>query len=215
MNTRTFSGRLLGGASVLALSSAALIATAGTSSAQTNTISAAIYGGGSTLFSQAARQIFDCYMGTFVAGDTFSFGPTNSLLPGQIPQYCSGRAIKQPVEGLYASVGSGSGTRAFITNSPNLLLQTPNGPPAPFVFPVPNASPPDVDTNNTNAALTSYPYPRVDFGAADSPVAGNERRQPHHDLVRELYSDERLDHGRHRVGRDEPHRRGLQRRCVR
>jgi ABC-type phosphate transport system substrate-binding protein len=170
MKTQSFAGRLLGGASMLALSGVALVATASPGAAQSNTISTGIFGGGSSLISEAARQFFDCYMGTTVANDTFSFSTTKSLGPGLLPKGCKSATKKNRVEGLYASVGSGSGTRAYITTDPHLLLQSPTG----LTFPVPNAQPPDIDTNNTNTStFGAYPYPHVDFGASDSPLPGS------------------------------------------
>lgn len=63
---------------------------------------------------------------------------------------------------LYAGVGSGSGQRGYITNDPqNLFLGTGSYPASnpPYLFP--------------SLGFSSYPYPRIDFGASDSPLPSN------------------------------------------
>ncbi|WP_160168978.1 substrate-binding domain-containing protein [Bradyrhizobium sp. Ai1a-2] len=160
---------LLGTASVLALlaSSAATPANAQATDG--------LYFGGSSLASEAFRQIFDCYTGATVGGDGYTFDATFPG-PGKLPTTCTTAGPVAPwLQGMYAGVGSGNGFRGFISNKPyqwfsgsqvttvaaNTLINTP----------FPPASPPFVDSaNSTN--FGNYPYPRVDVGLSDSPLPG-------------------------------------------
>jgi ABC-type phosphate transport system substrate-binding protein len=145
MNMRSFTSHLHTTASALALSAAATIGLAALYPAAAASISGEITGGGSTLASLAMRQIFDCY--------------ADVNLGGVLPSVCTTQVA--PVEGFYGAVGSGSGLRAFIANSPkNLLLSGTSG------LNIPAIPPPFVDP----ATFPSYPYPHLDFGASDSPL---------------------------------------------
>lgn len=159
MKKQTFNRALLGTSSVLALSAAAMISAA--APAQAQAISEGIYGGGSTLASQAMRQLFNCYAGITVGGDGFSFsaGFDNTVpTPGLLPNSCKSVFKKVPVQGMYAAVGSGSGRRGYFSDDARqLLLNSAN---------IPNPIPPFVDSNNAN--FGTYPYPRIDFGASDA-----------------------------------------------
>ncbi|MFN5720687.1 MAG: hypothetical protein ACK463_40265, partial [Bradyrhizobium sp.] len=96
----------LGTASVLALLASSSITPA---NAQASTATAGIYTGGSTLASEAFRQIFDCYMGANVGfgtayPDGFAFDPSFPA-PGKLPTTCTLTSL--PIQGMYAGVGSG------------------------------------------------------------------------------------------------------------
>ena len=167
------STKLLGTASVLALlaSSAATPANAAASNG--------LYFGGSTLASEAFRQIFDCYTGATVGAsgwtDGFTFSSSfnaNTPTPGLLPNTCT---IVTSVQGMYAGVGSGNGLRGYISNKPSQWYGGTVTPPATFSLTstsqqplFPSAQPPYVDTLNTT--FGSYPYPRVDVGLGDSPL---------------------------------------------
>jgi ABC-type phosphate transport system substrate-binding protein len=144
MQARFIPHHLLGTVSALALSATALI---GSAAPQPAAAAQGIYGGGSTLLSLAARQIFDCYHG--------ASSPVTTCTIGALPS----------VTGLYAGVGSGSGLRAFIANDAHLLLQSPTG----LVFPLPANPPPYVDGTGASP-FGLYPYPELDFAASDSPL---------------------------------------------
>ncbi|WP_185966609.1 substrate-binding domain-containing protein [Methylosinus sporium] len=63
---------------------------------------------------------------------------------------------------LYAAIGSGSGQRIFISNNPAQgFLGTGQDPATPpdYLFP--------------SLGFSTYPYPRIDFGASDSPLPAN------------------------------------------
>jgi ABC-type phosphate transport system substrate-binding protein len=164
---------LLGTASVLVLSTAALVAAAQPANAQATK---GIYMGGSTLASEAFRQVLDCYTGTTVGGDNFAF---SSSFPGAgfLPTTCTTAPLKAPtVQGMYAGVGSGNGFRGYIANNAaqwyggtvtaGQVISTPSFVQPPF----PALQPPFVDSANS-ANFGSYPYPRVDIGLSDSPLA--------------------------------------------
>ncbi|MDI4235727.1 substrate-binding domain-containing protein [Bradyrhizobium sp. Arg237L] len=169
---------LLGTASVLALlaSSATVPANAGASSA-----TKPIYFAGSTLASEAFRQILDCYTGGTVgfgfgatANDGYQFGGFPA--PGHLPTTCT---VSTVVNGLYAGVGSGNGTRGFIANNPqqwysgSVTAGSVMTSTITTMF-LPAAKPPIIDFSNTGSPATifgSYPYPRVDVGMSDSPLA--------------------------------------------
>jgi hypothetical protein len=63
---------------------------------------------------------------------------------------------------LYAGVGSGSGQRGYITNDPQDLFLGSGSYPA--------SNPPYL---NAGLGFSTYPYPRIDFGASDSPLPAN------------------------------------------
>ena len=168
---------MLGTASVLALLASSSITPA---NAQASTATAGIYTGGSTLASEAFRQIFDCYMGANVGfgtayPDGFAFDPSFPA-PGKLPTTCTLTSL--PIQGMYAGVGSGNGVRGFITNDPQQWYNgtvTPN-PSANISIntPLPANQPATIDLANPGSPATqfgSYPYPRVDIGLSDSPLA--------------------------------------------
>lgn len=170
MNTRmhSFAGRLLGTASVAALSAAAMIGMAEPVAAQ-SADPTPIFGGGTTLSSLALRQIFDCYAGAVVANDGNTFSPsftTEAPSPNLLPTTCT--SVATAVEGLFAAVGSGNGQRAYIANDPDELFRG-NPAHAPALVSRPSANPPFVDAGS--ATFATYPYPQIDFGASDSPLA--------------------------------------------
>jgi len=146
--------RLRGTSSVLALSTAAVI---GSAMVQPAAAQNAIYGGGSTLVSLAARQVFDCY-GVKI---------DNTVPP--LPAGCSTTTHNTIL--LYAAVGSGNGFRGFISNNPSeLFLGSPNtATSGPFPVSKPATPPSFLGASPFN----TYPYPRVDFGASDSPLASS------------------------------------------
>lgn len=159
---------LLGTSSALVLSAAAMLsAMQPANAAATN----GLYFGGSTLASEAFRQIFDCYTGATVGNDGFSFsasfnaaGPT----PGLLPSACAG--VDPTVQGMYAGVGSGNGFRGYISNNPAQWYSGNVTAGSVIATPFPAAQPPYVDTLNS-VNFGSYPYPRVDIGLSDSPLA--------------------------------------------
>jgi ABC-type phosphate transport system substrate-binding protein len=165
MKLPTLAGRLRETSALVALSAAAIVGFATPSAAQ---ITQGIFGGGSTLASEALRQLFDCYMGRTVGGDGFTFTSSSTLKAGQLPGTCSTTTQATSVQGMYAAVGSGQGTAAYITNDPKQLMSSNSGSTLPF----PNSQPPFVDSSNSTHFGT-YPYPRIDFGAGDSPLPGN------------------------------------------
>jgi ABC-type phosphate transport system substrate-binding protein len=163
MKMRATPNHLLGTASALALAVTAIV---GAAAPQPAAAAQGVYGGGSTLLSLSARQIFDCYHGVTLPSDGYSFS-SSFPTPGALPTTCTVGALST-VEGLYAGVGSGSGLRGFIANDPHLLLQSPNSG-LPATFPLP-ANPP-VYVDGTGAApFGLYPYPELDFAASDSPL---------------------------------------------
>jgi ABC-type phosphate transport system substrate-binding protein len=162
--------RLLGATSTLTLSAVAVLGALLPAGAQSLT-SSGIYGGGTTLSSQAFRQIFDCYAGTTVANDGRSFSSSFSTAapsPGLLPASCT--SAPTPIEGLYAAVGSGNGQRGFISNDPHEFFRgTPTATPAKIERP--SRNPPFVDSSKSNFGV--YPYPHVDFVASDAPLSVN------------------------------------------
>ncbi len=166
------SKHLLGTVSVLAMlaSSAATPANAAASNG--------LYFGGSTLASEAFRQIFNCYTGATVGTSpwTDGFQFNSSVAPGNLPTTCT---VTSTVQGMYAGVGSGNGVRGFIANDPKQWYGGTITPPATFTLtnttstsvqpPFPAVQPPFADTLNTT--FNTYPYPRVDVGLSDSPLA--------------------------------------------
>jgi ABC-type phosphate transport system substrate-binding protein len=152
MTTRTLTENLRSGTSVLAISAVALIGASVLQPVFAQTTVHGLFGGGSTLASVSARDIFDCY----------AIKPATD--PYAVPTGCSPLTT---LEGLYAGVGSGSGLRGFVSNNPNQLFNGNGSYPAnPPVY---------VDSNypSNTPALNSYPYPRIDFGASDSPLPTN------------------------------------------
>ena len=174
MTTRFSFGRLCSTTSVLAQSGAGLIGVSAQPTFAQNATSTAIYGGGSTLVSLSMRQVMDCYNGATLTGETYTFSndfnqatPT----PGLLPQTC----VQTPplgVLGFYAAVGSGAGQRGYISNDAHQLVlggaapsaSAPNGTPATL----PAVPPVFLETNDANFSF--YPFPRIDFGASDSPL---------------------------------------------
>jgi phosphate transport system substrate-binding protein len=161
---------LLGTASVLVLSTAALVAAAQPANAQATK---GIYAGGSTLASEAFRQIFDCYTGATIGNDGLSFSSSFSPAtptPGLLPTTCT---IASTVQGMVAGVGSGNGVRGFIANN---AAQWSSGTVTPNTMtnisintPFPAGQPPFVDSvNSTN--FGSYPYPRIDITLSEAPL---------------------------------------------
>ncbi len=161
--TRRLNENLRSGTSILAISAVALIGSAvlQPAFAQTPTTVDGIFGGGSTLASVSARNIFDCY-GITPAGDTY-------MAPAGCPTISTPGANFNGVEGLYSGVGSGSGLRGFVSNDPSQLFNGNGSLPAnPPVFDDSN-----YPSNSNAPVLGSYPYPHVDFGASDSPLPAN------------------------------------------
>ncbi|UGY01391.1 substrate-binding domain-containing protein [Bradyrhizobium quebecense] len=165
MKTKSFAERVLGTTSLVVLSAAAMIGAQQPAAAQTG-----IYGG-STLSSLALRQIFDCYAGATLANDGQAFSPSFSTAtpsPNLLPTSCT--LVSTSVEGLFAAVGSGNGQRAYNADDARQLFRgSPDS--APAVVRKPSAKPPFRDT--ANAAFKSYPYPRLDYGASDAPLASS------------------------------------------
>jgi ABC-type phosphate transport system substrate-binding protein len=154
---------------MIALSTAAIL---GSSAAKAASISDGVYMGGSTLASEVFRQVLDCYMKNTVGGDTFifstGFDPTLPT-PGWLPTTCT----TVSVQGMYAGVGSGNGFRGYISNKPAQWYGgtlTPTSANATIATPFPAGQPPFVDSSNSTNFGT-YPYPRVDIGLSDSPLA--------------------------------------------
>ncbi len=164
MKMRATPNHLLGTASALALAVTAIV---GAAAPQPAAAAQGVYGGGSTLLSLSARQIFDCYHGVTLPSDGYSFS-SSFPTPGALPTTCTVGALST-VEGLYAGVGSGSGLRGFIANDPHQLLQSPNIPTVPNIFPLPASAPVYVDGSGA-APFGLYPYPELDFAASDSPL---------------------------------------------
>jgi hypothetical protein len=167
MRLQSFAVRLLGTASVVALSAVCTIGALQPAAAQ-STIATGLFGGGTTLSSLALRQIFNCYAGTTVANDGNRFSDsftTTAPRPNLLPTTCT--LVSTGVEGLFAAAGSGNGQRAYIGNEPHQLFR---GSPtrAPARVKKPSANPPFTDANNPN--FGTYPYPGVDFAASDSPL---------------------------------------------
>ncbi len=172
MKMRTTSSNLLGTASALALAATAII---GAAAPQPAAAAQGVYGGGSTLLSLFARQIFDCYHGVTLPGDGYSFSSSfassfswSPATPGLLPTTCTIGALST-IEGLYAGVGSGSGQRGFIANDPHQLLQSPNTTTVPNFFPLP-ANPPLYVDGSGVSPFGTYPYPQLDFAASDAPL---------------------------------------------
>jgi ABC-type phosphate transport system substrate-binding protein len=158
MKLPTLSGRLRETSALVALSATAIFgcATPGATAVH------GIYGGGSTLASQVMRQLFDCYSGVKLFDDDFQF-ISGALHPGHLPATCTTTTQHNTtIESLYAAVGSGSGQAAFFGNNPNRLLQSNAHVPA--------VPPPFIDGASGDSNFSEYPYPRIDFGAGDSPL---------------------------------------------
>jgi hypothetical protein len=172
MKTQSFAGRLLGTTSLLALSSAGFLESTGTpASAQA---AQGIYAGGSTLASEVFRQIFDCYTGATVGGDNFTFSSgfnPATPTPGLLPTTCT---VTSTVQGMYAGVGSGNGVRGYISNRAEQwyggTLTPSTTTDITISTPFPSGQPPFVDSSNSTN-FGSYPYPRVDIGLSDAPLA--------------------------------------------
>jgi ABC-type phosphate transport system substrate-binding protein len=170
MRLPTLSGRLRETTALVALSATAILSCA----APAASLEQGIYGGGSTLASQAMRQLFDCYSGKTLDMDGFTFTTVTLTStvpqPGKLPRHCTDATHHNTtIEGLYAAVGSGSGTGGFIANDPLRLLLNPSGT---FLGNFPAVPPPPVDDVSADTNFSEYPYPRIDFGAGDSPLPG-------------------------------------------
>ncbi|MCA6120297.1 substrate-binding domain-containing protein [Bradyrhizobium sp. WSM 1704] len=158
--------------SVLALSVTALFASSSTPvHAQATLATRPIYFGGSTLASLAFRQIFDCYAHGIVGyGTPYSDGFS-------LPTFCNTITTTQ-VNGLYAGVGAGNGMRGFIANNPQqwyggTITPPPSGTASINSF-LPATQPSMIDFAHTGSPATvfgSYPYPRVDAGLSEAPLA--------------------------------------------
>ncbi|WP_400768658.1 substrate-binding domain-containing protein [Methylosinus sporium] len=95
--------------------------------------------------------------GIFGGGSTLASLAERALGDDYLPRTSSPSVLL-----LYAGVGSGSGLRGYITNDPqDLFLGTGSYPASnpPYLFP--------------SLGFSSYPYPRIDFGASDSPLPSN------------------------------------------
>jgi ABC-type phosphate transport system substrate-binding protein len=172
MKLQSSTRRFLDTASVLVLSTAAFLASSGTpASAQATN---GVYAGGSTLASEAFRQIFDCYTGATVGGDNFTFSSgfnPATPTPGLLPTTCT---VTSTVQGMYAGVGSGNGVRGYISNRAEQwyggTLTPSTTTDIAISTPFPSGQPPFVDSSNSTN-FGSYPYPRVDIGLSDAPLA--------------------------------------------
>lgn len=148
-NVQSIARRANSAVSVLALTAMATVASAGLQPASADI---GIYGGGSSLFSVAFRQLANCYR-----------GKTPDGIKVKSPACWVQGHPKMKVEGLYASVGSGAGRRAFLSNSPFQLV---GGSASPFSLPA--ILPLYLDT--TGLLPKVYPYPEMDFAASDDPL---------------------------------------------
>ncbi|HKW45152.1 MAG TPA: substrate-binding domain-containing protein [Candidatus Eremiobacteraceae bacterium] len=97
-----------------------------------------IFGGGSSLVSLVARSLMDNY-GVGIASQ-----PSGPVNPG--------------VQLLYASIGSGAGLTAFLTQTPS--TNTPTNPPPP-----------------TSSLFPNYPYPEWDYTMSDAPLSSTQISQ--------------------------------------
>ncbi len=148
MSSRFSAHRLLGTTSMLALSAGAILATAMIQPAAAATPAGGLWGGGSSLSSLTARQIFDCYAGTSIS-----------------PSVCT-TPVAGAVEGLFAAVGSGRGQQAFIAHD---QLQLLNGGGVPLAG-LPAVPPPFIDSASASPSFNGYPYPGISFAASDNPL---------------------------------------------
>jgi phosphate transport system substrate-binding protein len=97
-----------------------------------------IFGGGSSLVSLVERALMDNY-GVGIASQ-----PSGPVNPG--------------VQLLYASIGSGAGLTAYLTQTPS--SNTPTNPPPP-----------------TSSLFPNYPYPEWDFTMSDAPLSSTQISQ--------------------------------------
>jgi phosphate transport system substrate-binding protein len=97
-----------------------------------------IFGGGSSLVSLIARSLEDNY------GVGIQSQPSGPVNPG--------------VQLLYASIGSGAGLTAFLTQTPSTA--TPSNPPPP-----------------TSTLFPNYPYPQWDYTMSDAPLSAAQISQ--------------------------------------
>jgi ABC-type phosphate transport system substrate-binding protein len=164
MSVFSVSKGLRDGSSLLALSTVALIAAQPAHAANKG-----LFGGGSTLASLVMRQIGDCYLAKTVTGDGFTFSSSfnqNKPTPGLLPNNCT----TSPILMLYASTGSSSGLRGYVTNDPKQLFRggvTTTTAAQTVQLP---AVPPKFLDSAEAAPFNAYPYPSIDFGASDSPL---------------------------------------------
>ncbi|MBY6243303.1 substrate-binding domain-containing protein [Methylosinus sp. Sm6] len=170
MSILSFSKSLRDNGSLLALSTV-LIA------AQPAHATDGLFGGGGTLASLVQRQEGDCFYGHTVTGDGYSFNTSTSWAPGLglLPSLCTTHTTVSTfnVLELYAGVGSGAGLRGYISNDPKQLFRgrVNTGTAAQLVL-LP-ADPPKFLESAGPAPFNAYPYPRLDFGAGDSPLPAN------------------------------------------
>jgi len=97
-----------------------------------------VFGGGSSLISLVERSVMDNYGVGIQSQPT---GPVNNKI--QI---------------LYASIGSGGGLTAFLTQTPSSI--TPGNPPPP-----------------TSTLFPNYPYPVWDYAMSDAPLSSTQIAQ--------------------------------------
>ena len=97
-----------------------------------------IFGGGSSLVSLVERSLMDNY------GVGINSQPTGPVNP--------------KVQMLYASIGSGGGLTAYLTQTPSNI--TPGNPPPP-----------------TSTLFPNYPYPVWDYTMSDSPLSSSQISQ--------------------------------------
>lgn len=97
-----------------------------------------IFGGGSSLVSLVERSLMDNY------GVGIQSQPTGPVNPG--------------VQLLYASIGSGGGVAAYLTQTPSNI--TPGNPPPP-----------------TSTLFPNYPYPIWDYSMSDAPLSATQISQ--------------------------------------
>jgi ABC-type phosphate transport system substrate-binding protein len=174
MSSISFSKTLRDGSSLLALSTVLI-------TAQPAHATDGLFGGGSTLASLVERQTGDCFIGRIVTGDGYVFSPSfnqNTPTPGLLPTTCTTHTTVATfnVLELYAGVGSGAGLRGYISNDPKQLFRTPTTFTATVTTPqtvLLPADPPKFLDSAGPAPFNAYPYPRLDFGASDSPLPTN------------------------------------------
>jgi ABC-type phosphate transport system substrate-binding protein len=171
MSSISFSKTLRDGSSLLALSTVLI-------TAQPAQATDGLFGGGSTLASLAERQEGDCFIGNIVTGDGYVFSPSFNQAtptPGLLPTACTNHTTISTFDllKLYAGVGSGAGLRGYISNDPKQLFRgSVNTGTAAQIVNLP-ADPPKFLDSAGPAPFNAYPYPRIDFGASDSPLPLN------------------------------------------
>jgi ABC-type phosphate transport system substrate-binding protein len=171
MSAFSFGKTLRDGSSLLALSTVLI-------TAQPAQATDGLFGGGSTLASLAERQTGDCFIGRIVTGDGYVFSPSfnqSTPTPGLLPTTCTTHTTVSTfnILELYSGVGSGAGLRGYISNDPKQLFRgSVNTGTAAQTVSLP-ADPPKFLDSAGPAPFDAYPYPRIDFGAGDSPLPEN------------------------------------------